>query len=203
LLEVGADGENLVDQVLHTDNTILAKAVLDDSVVSKSNALLVDLSVSALVNQLPGGLEVGVTIGDPWLNDLQHLESSLSHTNKDTVVDLEETEQLKDLAGLWCDLVDTLDADNENQLVLSWDVVGTILLRETGETNLLALLVTVLLNVFLGALEDDTTLLLLGLLLLLKLGGAFLSGLLLALTLLQEGFWDENLVVGGDASMLG
>jgi len=199
LLEVGADGENLVDQVLHTDNTILAKAVLDDSVVSKSNALLVDLSVSALVNQLPGGLEVGVTIGDPWLNDLQHLESSLSHTNKDTVVDLEETEQLKDLAGLWCDLVDTLDADNENQLVLSWDVVGTILLRETGETNLLALLVTVLLNVFLGALEDDTTLLLLGLLLLLKLGGAFLSGLLLALTLLQEGFWDENLVVGGDA----
>lgn len=34
------------------------------------------------------------------------------------------------------------------------------------------------------------------LLLLLKLGGALLSGLLLALALLQESLWDENLLVG-------
>lgn len=38
------------------------------------------------------------------------------------------------------------------------------------------------------------------LLLLLKLGGSLLAGLLLALALLQESLWDENLVLGRDGS---
>ena len=57
-----------------------------------------------------------------------------------------------------------LDTDNKDQLLLSWDVEGAILLGEALETDLLTLLVTVLLDVLLGALENDTTLLLLGLL---------------------------------------
>ena len=56
-----------------------------------------------------------------------------------------------------------LDTDNEDKLVLSWDVVGTILLGETSKTDLLALSIAVLLNVLLSTLEDDTTLLLVGL----------------------------------------
>jgi len=77
------------------------------------------------------------------------------------------------------------------------------LLRQAGKTDLLTLLITVLLNVLLGTLEDDTTLLLLGLLLLLKLGRALLSRLLLALALLQESLGDENLVGSWDASVSG
>lgn len=107
LLEVGADGEDLVDQILHTDNAVLAKAGLDDGVVGKSDTLLVNLSISALVDKLTNGLEVGVSVGDPWLDNLQHLKSGLGHANKDTIVDLEETEELEDLAGLGCDLVNT------------------------------------------------------------------------------------------------
>jgi hypothetical protein len=107
LLEVGTNGEDLVDQVLHADNAILAEVLLDDGVVGESNALLVDLSVSTLVDELANGLEVGVSVGDPWLDDLEHFKGSLGHANKDTVVDLEKTEELEDLAGLWCDLVDT------------------------------------------------------------------------------------------------
>lgn len=57
-----------------------------------------------------------------------------------------------------------LDTDNEDKLVLSWNVVGTILLGKTSKTDLLALSITVLLNVLLSTLEDDATLLLLGLL---------------------------------------
>ena len=163
LLEVGADGEDLVDQIFHTDDTVLAEAGLDDGVVGKSNTLLVDLSVTTLVDELTDGLEVGVTIGDPWLNDLKHLEGSLGHANEDTVVDLKKTEELEDLAGLWCDLVDTLDTDNEDQLGLSWDVERTRLLGDTSKTDLLTLLITVLLDVLLSTLEDDTTLLLVGL----------------------------------------
>jgi hypothetical protein len=56
-----------------------------------------------------------------------------------------------------------LDTDNEDQLVLSRYIERTILFRQTLQTDLLTLLVTVLLNVFLGTLEDDAALLLLSL----------------------------------------
>lgn len=108
LLEVWSDSEDLVDEILHADNAVLAKVGLDDGVVGKSNALLLDLSVSALVDELADGLQVGVTISDPWLDNLEHLESSLGKTDEDTVVDLEKTEELEDLAGLWSNLVDTV-----------------------------------------------------------------------------------------------
>jgi len=201
LLEVGADGVDLVDQILHADDAVLAEVGLDDGVVGKSNALLVDFSISTLVDELTDSLQVGVTVSDPWLDNLQHLKSSLGHADKDTIVDLEKTEELEDLAGLWCNLVDTLDADNEDQLVLSRDVEGTLLLGKTLKTDLLTLLVAVLLDVLLGTLEDDTTLLLLGLLLLLELSSALLTSLLLGLALLEKSLWDENLIVGGDASI--
>lgn len=109
LLEVGSDGVDLVDEILHADDAVLAEVGLDDGVVGESNALLVDLSVSALVDELADGLEVGVTVGDPWLDDLEHLEGGLGQADENTVVDLEKTEELEDLAGLWCNLVDTVD----------------------------------------------------------------------------------------------
>ena len=107
LLEVGAYGVDLVDQILHADDAVLAEVGLDDGVVGKSNALLVDFSISTLVDELTDSLQVGVTVSDPWLDNLQHLKSSLGHADKDTIVDLEKTEELEDLAGLWCNLVDT------------------------------------------------------------------------------------------------
>jgi hypothetical protein len=56
-----------------------------------------------------------------------------------------------------------LDTDNEDQLGLVIDIEGTLLAAFTGKADLLALSVAVLLDVRLGALEDDTTLLLVGL----------------------------------------
>lgn len=108
LLEVGANGEDLVDQVLHADNTVLAEGTLNESIVGKGNSLLVDLSISALVDKFTDGLQVGVSIGNPRFDDLKHLKGGLGHANEDTVVDLEKTEQLEDLSGLWCNLVNTV-----------------------------------------------------------------------------------------------
>ena len=110
LLEVGADGVDLVDQVLHADNAVLAEVLLNDLVVGKGNALLVDLSVATLVDELTDGLEVGVTVGDVGVDDGQHLLGGLGKTDEDTVVDLQQTEQLQDLAGLGSDLVDTVSS---------------------------------------------------------------------------------------------
>ena len=48
LLEVGADGVDLVDEILHTDHAVLSEVLLDDLVVSQRQALLVNLAISAL-----------------------------------------------------------------------------------------------------------------------------------------------------------
>lgn len=56
-----------------------------------------------------------------------------------------------------------LDTDNEDELGLGVDVEVTLLASDTGKTDLLALCVTVLLDVGLGTLEDDTALGLVGL----------------------------------------
>lgn len=182
LLEVGANSVDLVDEILHADNAVLAEVLLNDGVVGQGNALLVDLSVTALVDELLDALQVGVTVGDPGLDDLDHLGDGLGDAHEDTVVDLKETEELEDLAGLGGNLVDTvellavalrintlefgnipLDTDDEDQLRLSRDVELAALLGDTGQADLLALCIAVLLNVLLSTLEDDATLLLVGL----------------------------------------
>ena len=48
LLEVGADGVDLVDEILHTDHAVLSEVLLDDLVVCQRQALLVNLAISAL-----------------------------------------------------------------------------------------------------------------------------------------------------------
>jgi len=199
LLEVGADSVDLVDEILNADNAVLAEVLLDDGVVGDGNTLLVDLAVSTLVDELLDALEVGVTVGNPRLDNLDHLHGGLGDANEDTVVDLNQTEQLEDLARLGGNLVDTLDAHNEDELLLGRDVEVALLLGNAVEADLLALRITVLLDVFLSTLEDGGTLLLVGLLLVLNLGGLFGTSLLLRLALLEKGLRDEDLVLGGNA----
>ena len=163
LLEVGADGVDLVDQVLDADDAVLAEVLLDQLVVGDGQALLVDLSVTALVDELTDGLQVGVAVGDEGLDDLQHLGGGLGQADEDTVVDLEETEELQGLALLRVDLVDTLDADDEGELGLGGDEEGAITLGLALGIDNVALGLDVLLLVLLGALEDDGALLLVGL----------------------------------------
>lgn len=57
LLEVGADGINLVDEILHADYAVFAQVGLDELVVCQCDAGLVDLAVAALVDQVAYGLD--------------------------------------------------------------------------------------------------------------------------------------------------
>jgi len=202
LLEVRANGVDLVDQILHADNAELAEVLLDDLVVGEGSALLVDLSVTTLVQKLADGLQVGVTVGNVGVDDGQHLLGSLGETDESTRVDLEQTQELEDLAGLGSNLVDTLDTDNEDELGLTLNEEAALLASNAVEADLLALSGAVLLDVGLGTLEDNTTLLLVGLLGLLGLGTALSAGSLLRLALLQKGLGNEDLVLGGDGAVL-
>ena len=107
LLEIGADGVDLVHEVLHADDAVLSEVVLDDGIVRQRDPLLVDLAVTPLVDELLHALQVGVAVGDPGLHHLDHLRRGLGHPDEDAVVDLEKTKKLEDLARLGSDLVDT------------------------------------------------------------------------------------------------
>jgi hypothetical protein len=162
-LEVGADGVDLVDDVLNAGDTELAEVGLDELVVGDGQTLLVDLSVTALVDKLADGLQVGVSVSDERLDDLQHLAGCLGKPDEDTVVDLEKTEELEGLALLGVDLVDTLDTDNKGKAGLSGDEERVVTLRGTLGLDDIALGLCVLLGVLGGALLDDLALLLAGL----------------------------------------
>jgi len=122
LLELGADGEDFVDQILNADDVELAQSLGDNGVVSQGNTLLVDLAETALVDELADGLEVGGTVGDIGLNQQEHVVGGLVDFNEDTVVDLAQTQQLQDLLDLGGDVVDTADTDDEQQLGLRGNV---------------------------------------------------------------------------------
>lgn len=147
LLEVWSDSKDLVDQVFHANNAVLAKVVLDQLVVGQGNSLLVDLSISSLVNEFTDRLEVGITVSDVGIDDRQHLLCGFGQSDEDTVIDLKESEKLEDLSWLRCHLVDTLDSDDEDKLVLLLNVEGSLLSAQSGKSDLLTFLVSVFLDV--------------------------------------------------------
>ena len=107
LLEVGPDGQNLMDKILHAHDAVFTQVLLDDLVVGEGDALLVDFSVATLVDKIADGLEGRVTVGNVGLDNLEHFRGSFRKADEDAVVDLEETEELEDFAGFGGDLVDT------------------------------------------------------------------------------------------------
>lgn len=107
LLEVGSNGEDLVDQILHAHDAVLSKVLLDKLVIGKRDALLINLAIAALVDELTDRFEVRVAVGDVGIDNGKHLRGSFGQADEDTVVDLEKTKELKDLARLGGDFVDT------------------------------------------------------------------------------------------------
>lgn len=163
MLEVGADGVDFVDEVLDGGDTELLKVLLYDVVGGDGDTLLVDLGITALVDELTDSLEVGVSVGNKGLDDSQHLAGGLGESDEDAIVDLEETEELERLALLGVNLVDTLDTDYKDQLVLGRDVESVVSLCGTLGLDHIALCLGVLLVVLFGALENGLAFLLVGL----------------------------------------
>ncbi len=158
LLESGANSDQSVDQILNTNDSELTKGLLNDGIVSNGNALLVDLGESSLVNELTDRLEVGVSPGNVGSDPLEHLESGLVQANEGTRVDLGQTEELQDLAGLGGKLVNTLQSNDKGELGLLGNVEGALGLGSTSKTDHVTFLGAVLLDIGLGTLEDDLSL---------------------------------------------
>lgn len=108
VLEVGPNGVDLMHEILHALNIALhLQLALDEEVVGDGNALSLDLQETSLVDQIPDGLEVGVTPGDVGLTDSQHINGGLVQLHKYPIVDLPQAEELQDFADFGSNFVDT------------------------------------------------------------------------------------------------
>merc|ERR1740128_1566621 len=94
-----------------------------------------------LVDEVTDRLEVGASVGDVGLTDSEHVLGGLVDLDEDSVVDLPQSEQLKNLLDLGGHLVDTTDPHDKDKL------------------GLISLLILVLLGKSLSPLEDLDTLL--------------------------------------------
>jgi hypothetical protein len=106
-LELWSAGGDLVDQVLHTGDSVLAELTSDDRVVGQWDSASVDLSVSSLVNELGDGGSGWETVSHEWLNDSNHVPGGLVELDEHSVVQLSQSEELQDLLWLRGELVDT------------------------------------------------------------------------------------------------
>lgn len=65
---MGADGVDLVDDVLHRGDPVLGESRLDNPVVGEGDSLVIDLAVASLVDELSDVLPSGVPVGDVGLH---------------------------------------------------------------------------------------------------------------------------------------
>ena len=107
LLKVGANRVDLVDQILHAHNSILAQLLLDDLVVRDGDTLLIDLSVATLIDEFSDALQVRIAVRNVRVRNRQHLLCRFGQAHKCAAVELQETQELHDLARLGWDVVDT------------------------------------------------------------------------------------------------
>jgi hypothetical protein len=121
-LEVGAHGDDLVDEVLNAGDAGLAEGRADHGVAADGHALATHLAKSALVDELSDGLEVGVSVGDEGLHQVEHLAGGGIHAHEHAVVDLAQTKKLQDLLHLGGNTNGTTNSDNKHELALIRDV---------------------------------------------------------------------------------
>ena len=108
-LEAGADGGDLVDEVLNAGEAELAEGSLNDGVVSEGDSLAVDLAVASLVDKLSDQALGRVAVGDVGLNSSDHVHGGLVESDEDTVVELSQSQELEDLSASGVKLVDTIN----------------------------------------------------------------------------------------------
>eukprot|EP00965_Chrysotila_dentata_P008667 281736-Pleurochrysis_carterae.AAC.2 len=99
-------------------------------VVGERDSLAVDLSVPTLVDEVPYGLQVGVTVHDVGVDLNEHIHGGLVDAHEDAVVDLQQPQHLHDVPHLGLHAVDTTQPHHEEQLLLRRHMEGAC-----GRTN--------------------------------------------------------------------
>ena len=81
-LKVFSHGEDLVNKILHTDDAVLAEALLDEAIVSKGRPSLFDFAKSSFVDQFSHTLQIRIPKVSPTTDNKCILQLLSSHYNR-------------------------------------------------------------------------------------------------------------------------
>jgi len=85
-LEVGTAGVKFSDQIFNTNDLVLSENLFNDFVGSDGDSLLVDLTVSSLIDQIRDSLSGGISESDERFDLLDHVKGSSVNSDKGSVV---------------------------------------------------------------------------------------------------------------------
>ena len=138
LLEVRADSGDFVDKIFHTVDAMGTERLGDDLVVTETDPLLVDLTETTLVEELPDGSDRRVAESHEGSDETEHLHERAVYLKEDTSMDMSQSEELQDLLLLGGKLVNTDKSDNKDKLSLGFhEEVVVRLSLTTKESKLL------------------------------------------------------------------
>lgn len=139
-----------MDEVLNAVDTLAGELTGNDGVVGEGESLLVDLTVTSLVDELGDGGSGRETVSDERLDNTDHVPGGLVELDEDGVVELSQSKELEDLLRLGGKLVDTSNSNKEGNLRLSLDEEVTSLLGSSLIINEFLIGSLVFLEVLLG-----------------------------------------------------
>ena len=98
-----------MDEVLHTGDSVLTEFTFDDTVIGERKSSSLDFTASSFVDKLGDSLSGWITVGNEWLDHLDHVPCGFVKLDENGVVQLSQSEELEDFLWLWCKLSDTME----------------------------------------------------------------------------------------------
>ena len=98
-----------MNEILNTGDSVFTEFSLNNTVVGERKSSSLDFTATSFVDKLGDGLSGWVTIGDEWLDHLDHVPCGFVKLDENGVVQLSQSEELEDFLWLWCKLSDTME----------------------------------------------------------------------------------------------
>jgi len=107
-LEFWTAGDDFVDEVFDASNTDFTEFSFNDAVVSERKSSSLDFTAASFVDKFADSLSGWITVGNEWLNHLDHVPCGFVKLDENGVVQLSQSEELQDFLWLWGKLSDTI-----------------------------------------------------------------------------------------------
>ena len=85
-LEFWSTGDDFMDKVLNASNTVFTEFSFNDAVVSKRNSSSLDFTAASFVDEFADSLSGWITVGNEWLNHLDHVDCGFVKLDENGVV---------------------------------------------------------------------------------------------------------------------
>ena len=96
-----------MDEILNTGDSVFTEFTFNNTVVGEWKSSSLDFTATSFVDELGDSLSGWITVGNEWLDHLDHVPCGFVKLNEDGIVQLSQSEELQDFLWLWGKLSDT------------------------------------------------------------------------------------------------